>query len=282
MSFASGISLSRPRRSAGARLRPGDVDVWRAALDEQSVEVVQLLQTLMSADEAERARRFCFERDRRRFIVCRGILRMILGDYLGLAPKALAFTYGPNDKPALALAQAGSPPLRFNVAHSEGLALIAVTRVGEVGIDLERIRDVPEWEQIATTSFSPRELARIYAAPPERRNEEFFRAWTRQEAVLKALGVGLNGVGGRVRRRDGNALDLDESNPPASEAEQAFAVYPLNPGAGYVAALAASRGGRWTTCLTWPDREPLAQFPFRRRARRVPLQTLSRHGADFL
>jgi hypothetical protein len=102
--------------------------------------------------------------------------------------------------------------------------------------------------------------------------------------VLKALGVGLSGVGGRAaRRRDLSELNLgDDPAANDTQAEQAFAVYPLNPGPGYVAALAANRGGRWTTCLTWPDREPLAQFPFRRRGRRIPLQKLPRQGANFL
>jgi 4'-phosphopantetheinyl transferase len=274
-SVLASVRYPRPATPGGRPLRRGDIAVWRAALDAHPDDVVAGLESLLSADEAARAGRFYFERDRRRFVVGRGILRTILGEYLALAPRELVFEYGPNDKPSLAAWQAGAPPLAFNVAHSEGLALIAVTRAGDVGIDLERIRPVPEWEQIAESSFSPSELARIQAAPAGDRIEEFFRAWTRQEAVLKALGVGLNGVGGR--RESGPAGPADE---PGAD-RNAFVVHPVNPGHGYVGALAATRDGRWTTCLTWPEREPLAWSSFPRRPRRVPLQNHPRHGAYF-
>jgi 4'-phosphopantetheinyl transferase len=281
--------IAPPRRRlapAGLKLPTGEIDIWRASLDEQSPEAVQQLQTLVSADEAERARRFYFERDRRRFIVGRGILRMILGHYVGLAPKTLVFRYGPNGKPALAPTQAGARPIYFNVAHSEGLVLLAFTRVGEVGIDLERIRHLPEWEQIAASSFSPREIARIYAAPAEQRVAEFFRAWTRQEAVLKALGVGLNGVGAKPRRPDLAEGAPENWTPEPGEngqgAENGFAVHPLHPAPDFAAALATNHAGRWTTCLTWPAREPLARLPLRRQGRRIRLEKLPHHEAAFL
>ena len=208
-------------------LRPDEVDVWRAALDDQPDDVVQFLQGLLAADEAQRAAGFYFERDRRRFIVCRGILRILLGRYLGRAPQAIALSYGANGKPALAepAARCAEDTLHFNVAHSEGLALFAFTRAGEVGIDVEHMRDLPDWEQVAEAAFSPHELAQLRACPAARRRDEFFRAWTRQEAVLKALGTGLGAVADAA-------------------AESAFNVYPLDPGPGFAAALACSPAAR--------------------------------------
>jgi phosphopantetheine--protein transferase-like protein len=228
----SSAQRAGPPASAGAglpaaglakQLRPGDVDVWRAALDDAPAGMVRTLQALLSSDERERARRFFFERDRRRFVVARGTLRRLLAGYLDCAPAEIAFSYGPNGKPALPPATPGAAPLHFNVAHSDGLALYAFTRVGEIGVDVERIRDIPDWESIAELSFSRHELARLRACPPPQRREEFFRAWTRQEAVLKALGTGLAGC-----------------TPGAATDTGAFCVHPLNVAPGFAAAIVAS------------------------------------------
>lgn len=207
-------------------LRPADVDVWRATLDQQSSGSVQFLRSLLSSDEAERAATFYFDRDRLRFVVCRGILRILLGRYLDCAPSEVAFVYGANGKPALSgQTPPDGQPLYFNVAHSEGEALFAFTRVGEIGIDLEHIRDLPDWEQVAAAAFSPHELAQLRACPADRRRDEFFRAWARQEAVLKALGTGLGAIA-------------------EAGAESAFNVYPLDVGPGFAAALACSPAAR--------------------------------------
>ena len=197
--------------SPGPRgLAANDIAVWRANLDAPPASVMQALVTMLSRDETERAQRFYFERDRRRFVVARAVLRILLGDYLGCAPHEVAFRYGPQGKPAVGIGPtigmpfrgvrgrlgepslpANEPRLHFNVAHSEDLALIAFTRGCEVGIDVERVRDIPDWESIAELSFAEQAIEHLRTAAPARRREEFFRAWTRQEAVLKALGMGL-------------------------------------------------------------------------------------------
>lgn len=243
---------ARPKRPAEASgempLRPGTVDVWRASLDAQSPEAVRHAQALVSPDEDERARRFYFERDRRRFVVGRGILRTLLGAYLGRAPRELEFRYGANGKPALAN-RGMDAPLFFNVSHSEGLAAYAVTQTGEVGIDVERVREIPEWEQIASTYFLPRELARLAACPAAERSREFFRAWARQEARLKAQGVGLGGpasaAAGAARRPD----QRRNGEPPAAAT---FQVHAFEPAPGYVGALAVTGEAEWLTSLDWP------------------------------
>lgn len=231
-------------RARAGRLQTGDVAVWSAHLDDEPIEAVRVMHALLSADEIERARQFFFDRDRRHYIIGRGILRLLLARYLECASHELEFVYGPNGKPALAgsgrrpglpanermarpaeTPAAASEPLFFNVAHSEGRALYAFTRVGEIGIDLEAIRDLPEWEQVAESAFSPPELAHLRSCPAERRREEFFHAWARQEAVLKALGTGLGGA----------------TTPGV---ESCFNVYPLEAGPGFAAALAVSPAAR--------------------------------------
>lgn len=197
---------------------PPAVDVWRARLDLPQAETVRWLESLLAPDERDRMQRFYFARDRRRYVVGRGTLRVILGRYVGRAPEELVFVYGPNGKPRLE-----GNEVYFNVAHSEGLALFAVTRAGEVGVDVERIRELPECEEVARSAFSPREFEKLQACPLPRRQTEFFRAWARQEAVLKALGLGLGEVKG-------------------TDVERGFAVYPLNVDEGYAAALAVAAG----------------------------------------
>jgi 4'-phosphopantetheinyl transferase len=249
--------------TAAETLRPGTVEVWSVALDDQPPALLQLIQTLVSADEAERARKFYFERDWRRFLVGRGILRLLLGNYLGRGPRELVFTYGPHGKPVLA--SAGEPPVEFNLAHSDGLALLAFTRAAPLGVDLERIRDMPDWEQIAHTYFPPREIARVYAAAPDQRRQAFFRAWTRQEALLKAAGVGLGG--GTVRRHPDDRDGLDGDGPGGvPDTGHEFSLHTLDVAPGYAAALAAVADARAVTMLTWngatvPDtqrRRPIA------------------------
>lgn len=211
-------------------LGPDEVHVWRAKLDAATPALVGAMTALLSPDETERARKFYFERDRRRFAICRGILRTLLGRYLGAAPAGIAFRYGPNGKPALSLAHAAGPrgvALSFNVAHSDDLALFAIAGGGEIGIDVERIRELPDWEAVAEVSFSPQELARLRACEPAHRRDEFFRAWTRQEAVLKALGTGL-GI----------------ATATAGACTRGFHVHSLELDPRYAAALAARGGAR--------------------------------------
>jgi 4'-phosphopantetheinyl transferase len=237
--------------SSMLQLRADDVDVWRAALDDQPDALVRQMEALLSADEADRARGFYFERDRRRYIVGRGVLRILVGRYLERTPQSVAFTYGPNGKPGLR--GAGEGELFFNVAHSEGLALYAFTRVGEVGIDVERMRDLPDWESVAQAAFCPHELAQLRACPAATRRDEFFRAWTRQEAVLKALGTGLGGA-------------------TALGAESGFNVYPLEAGADFAAALACSPAARKPTHLFGWSSEAAPTAPTTFQVAR-PLQT---------
>ncbi|HEV8712493.1 MAG TPA: 4'-phosphopantetheinyl transferase superfamily protein [Candidatus Binatia bacterium] len=171
-------------------LEPDEVHVWRAALDQPLSRVENLLLTL-AADERIRAERFYFRRDREHFIVARGVLRAILGRYLNSAPGQLSFCYSPFGKPALA-EDVGGAMLHFNVSHSHGLALYAVTRGKEVGIDLERIRPDLAIEQIAERFFSGREVATLRALPKNTRTVAFFLCWTRKEAYIKARGEGLS------------------------------------------------------------------------------------------
>jgi 4'-phosphopantetheinyl transferase len=141
---------------------------------------VPRLAGLLTPDELERAARFRFDRDRNRYIVCRGTLRELLG-------VTGRFVYGPYGKPRLE----GSE-IRFNVSHSHGLGMIAIAQGREVGCDIERIEQKFADEQIPERFFSPAEVAALRALPEPEQCEAFFRCWTRKEAFIKACGMGVS------------------------------------------------------------------------------------------
>lgn len=163
--------------------------VWTAHLDEVAPEDLAALATLLEPDEAARAERFHFERDRRHFTVTRGFLRRLLSQYLEVPASALRFGYGPRGKPFLV-----SPGtcLRFNLSHSHGRALFVFALDREVGIDVEAgARLGEDWPGIARRVFSAREQAELFALPEGSRREGFLNGWTRKEAYLKATGLGI-------------------------------------------------------------------------------------------
>jgi len=144
----------------------------------------------LSPEELARAGRFQFPGGRRRFVAARGQLRAALGRCLGIPPAAVAITTEDRGKPVLAPESAPSE-LHFNLSHSGDAALLAITRAGPVGADLEQVRPLAEMDGLVTRFFSAGEqsaFARLAAAekPPA-----FFRLWTRKEAWLKATGVGI-------------------------------------------------------------------------------------------
>ncbi len=167
-------------------LAAGEVLVVLAELDGPRPAA---LTATLAPDEKARAARFVFERDRHRFATARGLLRQILGDAAGIAPARLAFRYGTRGKPCLVDAP-GAPD--FNVSHSGGLAAFALSRAGEVGIDIEQERPMPDLATIAERFFSSRESALLAQLPDAEKVPAFFRCWTRKEAFIKLTGEGLS------------------------------------------------------------------------------------------
>jgi 4'-phosphopantetheinyl transferase len=232
---------------------PGDeVHVWRARLDAPPERVRRLLD-LLAPDERVRAGRFHFRRDEDRFVVARGLLRTILGGYLNSGPERLRFEYGAQGKPALA-PEHNPAGLRFNVSHSEGVALYAVTRGREVGVDVERVSARVECEEIAGRFFSPREVARLRALPEALREAAFFDCWTRKEAYIKARGEGLS------LPLDGFDVSLAPGEPAALLANRLdpaevsrWSLRELRPWPGFAAAVAVEGRGWRLKCWRLPQ-----------------------------
>jgi 4'-phosphopantetheinyl transferase len=239
---AARIPDPRSLADLAARELPGQVHVWRAPLDLET-EQLQLLRGLLSADERLRAAAFRFRSDRDRFAAGRGWLRWLLGRYLGRTPAGVRLRNDAGGKPALA--GEADDGLRFNVSHSAGLALVAMTWAREVGVDVERIGDDFPGLDVARRFFSRGEVAVLEALPPAFRIRAFYDCWTRKEAYLKARGVGLAlaldrfevsfGPGQapalRVAGSGGDAFDPDEDEL------RRWSVHALDAGPGYAAAL---------------------------------------------
>jgi 4'-phosphopantetheinyl transferase len=198
-------------------------------------------QACLSNGERHRARRYRHECDRRRFLVARARLRQLLGERLGVPPAAVELAYGRNGKPALAPRFARSG-WRFNVSHCGEVALYALSRRREVGVDVEAVRVLEEGDEIATRFFSRREAAAYRALAPRDRPLGFFNCWTRKEAFVKALGAGLS-------------LQLDQFDVSLAPGEPArllrierglgdpagWGLTAFSPLPGFVAALASGR-----------------------------------------
>ena len=228
-----------------------EVHVWRAALDDNPAQMDGMLRTL-AEDERARAERFCFQRDRERFIVAHGVLREILGFYLNRAAQSVSFCYGYHGKPALAR-ESGGNTIHFNMSHSHGLALYAVTRGREIGIDLEFIRENLEAEQLAERFFSQCEIATLRALPASLKQYAFFLCWTRKEAYIKARGEGLSLPLDQfdVSLIPGEPAALLRTQADSGEALR-WSLKDLSIGSGYVSALAVEGHGWSLSCWQWP------------------------------
>jgi 4'-phosphopantetheinyl transferase len=167
--------------------RPGEVHLFLLSLS-VSAGTLRDLSALLAPEELDRAARYVFDVHRVRYIAGRAILRRVLASYLQVQPGTLGFVYGPQGKPSLAGQGNG---LQFNLAHSENVGLLAVTRGEAVGVDVECIRILDDFDELVGRFFSRRESATFQRLAPELKPTSFFNLWTRKEALLKATGDGI-------------------------------------------------------------------------------------------
>ncbi len=172
-------------------LPPGPVELGLAGLDVPGGLNKQLGQ-LLSRDERERAARFRIPLVRDRYVVRRALLRILLARYVGDQPSELRFHYGGHGKPALSTVAPGGS-IHFNVAHSQELALYVFSRVGEVGVDIESMREFPDMPGVLADHGAPADRHRYATLPKLERTRFFYEWWTQREAVLKGIGCGISG-----------------------------------------------------------------------------------------
>jgi 4'-phosphopantetheinyl transferase len=233
-------------------LLSGEIHVWLASLD-WSPQGVDQIRRFLSEDEQKRSQSFYFPKDARHYTVARGLLRVILGNYIGVKPDMIEFCYNRYGKPTLEKTFAGDQ-IRFNVSHSHGKALIAVSQYRSLGVDIEFIRPNPERLKIADRFFSEREAALLRTLPKRQQEEGFYLCWTRKEAYIKAAGKGLSIPLDQfdVSLEPGNQAALLRNDlDPAETARWLF--YSLPPTPGWALALVAEGEPADIKCWEWVE-----------------------------
>lgn len=237
-----------PETNVEVDLSVDGVHVWAVPLEIEAAEV-RSLEARLVPDERTRAGQFVREEPRRNFVASRAALRAILGRYLDVAPAEVVIAYDSSGKPCL-VDTIAKTNLKFNLAHSGGLGLVAVAQGCELGVDVEMLRRVEHWQHIAAKYFHPAETDAILATDPEQRNEAFLCCWTRKEAILKAVGSGLahslDSFAVPVTASFCSGVDLPAAANSSSTPSR-FWLQSLEPRPGYVAAVAIAHEKREAT-----------------------------------
>jgi 4'-phosphopantetheinyl transferase len=245
------MNLHWPTTPEPPPLGTDDLHVWAVRLDDARAPWAMQL-AVLAADERARAERFRVEDARRRFVLSRYALRTQLAHYLSFPAAEIVFNYDASGKPRLANA-GGATGLNFNLAHSDDLALVAITRGCAVGVDVEQLRDVQHWPEIAERYFHPTEVAEINALDSGERAAAFMRCWTAKEAILKALGTGitqaLDFLVGAGPSHSGAWIDTPT---PAGTTFARCWLQSLEPAADYGGAVACLGQERRVRCFTAP------------------------------
>jgi 4'-phosphopantetheinyl transferase len=237
-------------------LRDGEIHVWLARLVEDENRAAELV-SLLDPEEAARAARFSYPRLRAHFVQSHAIVRRILAGYAGAVDAAgLVFERGRHGKPRVVAPAAGSC-LHFSLSHSGDCCILAVRRGHPLGIDLERLRDVPTALEISRRNFTAAETRILAGLRGAARCDGFFAMWTCKEAVIKAMGTSLATSLGRVE------VELDTMGHPRlaslggnrSRARE-WVVLRLDPTPGYAAALATPHPFRRLRHFVWHEAMP--------------------------
>lgn len=186
-SFPFAISKIWQLPPAKLILKKNEVHIWCSSVQLSSTHI-ESLANLLSSDEVIRMQRFHFADDQRRFIISRGLLRKLLGHYLGIDPKRIRFDHNKYGKPNLSR----ELNVNFNLSHSGEVVLHAIGYEKRIGIDVELIREDIPYDKITDYSFSESEKKSLSGLSDEKKIGAFFNCWTRKEAYIKAIGLGLS------------------------------------------------------------------------------------------
>lgn len=243
------------------------IHLWQADLNLTEPHLQQLW-ALLSGDEQARAQRLRSPTDQNAFVAARGILRILLGRYLRVAPETLEFCYGDQGKPTLAV-ELNPANLCFNLSHSGGLALYAIA-LTQVGVDIEQVRPDLNQSAIVKRFFSSLENTFLEGLPQRDRCGAFFKLWTCKEAYIKAKGEGvfqsLNQP--EFSHPDFLAGNQNSANSVAgqpwlqidADPQMPWFVAQLDPGPGYAAALAVAGQPGLIRCWQWNKVYLMRQF----------------------
>jgi 4'-phosphopantetheinyl transferase len=174
-------------------LTADEIHLWLAFYREINDE--RLLATyyaLLDGAEKERMSRFYFAADRRRYLVAHALLRTVLSRCAPVRPQDWTFATNAYGRPEATSREAADIGLAFNISHTDGLIILAVSARRALGVDVENVRAREISLDIADRFFAPDEVAALVAVPPERQRDRFFEYWTFKESYIKARGMGLS------------------------------------------------------------------------------------------
>jgi len=223
LTFSQGLQMIQlsaklqplPQPKSGVRLQDGELHVWRITLD-QTAAKVDLLHKQLSEAEQVRASKFFREEQAHHFVVCRAALRQIVSRYQNCRPEEIEFDYSEHGKPKLA--KSGDIDLRFNLSHSGSMAVVAICLGEDIGIDIEREREVRSFDRMLERCLSDCERHEISSLHKTDQQKQFLRFWTHKEAYLKTIGVGL--------RHPLDRVTLDLVAPEARKVVNHFRLFP--------------------------------------------------------
>ena len=159
------------------------INLWKISIGE-SLSRMDLLIPFLSPEERSRASRYHQQKDRDRFAIGRGMLRQILSSYTDCGPDEIKFLKGINGKPYI-----HQPiPIEFNLSYSHDYILVGIAS-GSIGIDVEYINPEFDYALLLDACFMTAEIQAITGSDQPR--QQFFKFWTRKEALLKATALGL-------------------------------------------------------------------------------------------
>lgn len=173
-------------------LAPDEVHVWYLrTTDATEPDIIGRFLELLDAEERRRHGRFLFDEHRHLYLTAHGLVRTTLSRYLDVPPQDWRFAFNNYGRPEIANSLAG-PPLRFNLSHTRGMAVCAVSWERDLGVDVEDVERKNLTVAIADRYFSPHEVRDLHARPPDQQHRGFFDYWTLKEAYIKARGMGLS------------------------------------------------------------------------------------------
>ena len=227
----------RESRSLAAALRDGEVHVW-FVLEEEFGGRLPHWGHMLDTQESERAARCRDTASKDRFVIARGLLRVLLARYAGVEPNRIGLACLKEGKPFVE-SPAHAKNVCFNLSHSGGALLYAFAWGRDVGVDIQQVRDASNALAIARRFFTDEEVAALSALPSDRLREAFFACWTRKEAYAKARGDGVlssfNPLAMGIGPLDVSTVVLDDSS---GQDARRWTIMDLAPYPGYAAAVA--------------------------------------------
>ena len=241
-------------------LDPAKVDLWFAFYEAiRDERLLAEYMRLLTDEEREQQRRFYFERDRHRYLVTRALVRTVLSKYAPVAAPHWVFGKNDHGRPEIANDNAVARTISFNITHTHGLIILAVTREQAIGVDAENISVRQPAIEIADRFFSAHEVAELHKVPAGGQHERFFHYWTLKESYIKARGMGLaiplDQFGFHFPHAAQVGISID---PQLNDDAARWRFWQLRPHADFLAALCVERTQPASPQLIMRNIEPLA------------------------